>query len=455
MSVDQSPSAAQTDFDVASANASALRGSLFSAFVATLNADGMPYCCLSGYDPKPAEAGGDIDFMVLPRDLRRVPRLLHKAANSVGASLVQQIPHETTATYFVIARPIGAGVLYLHPDCCTDYRTHRRLWLHAEEVLKHRRPFANFFLPAIEDEFIYYLIKKAIKGEIHLPHIARLRNLYCANPFTCREKALQFWCGNSATQIEKALLHQDLPWFRTNLPSLRTELLATESKERVAGRLINSVGDLVRTVRRIRHRTGMTVAVSEGDHQQRAELTAALANNLSPAFRRFAIVDSGGPSSPETGSRRLRVPPTAHANHLPTRNSLLGLRLQIALLRSTLLIVTDSNGEGAGICCSRAARLPLWPRPDITLILGSAPSRNSATDGARRKATPALRGPATVILDPRLPLEDKLRQTTEAIPRWLSQRLAERSRPAHLLRAVSDSSANPAGDAAVISMETD
>ena len=124
-------------------------------------------------------------------------------------------------------------ISYLNPDITVDYRANNRLWLRARDVLANRRPFKNFFLPAVEDEFIYYLLKKVIKGAVEPSHLLRLRNLYRANPFACRERILRFWDGNSACEIERALIQLDLVWFRSRLPVLLQKLKKSEPEETI------------------------------------------------------------------------------------------------------------------------------------------------------------------------------------------------------------------------------
>ncbi len=116
--------------------------------------------------------------MVLPADMPRVSTLLAKAANQCGARVLQAIQHETTACYFVLAKDDGRTIGFLNPDCCSDYRRRGRLWLWADAILAARRPFRNFYVPSAPDEFIYYLIKKALKQSIDASQLRRLRSLY-------------------------------------------------------------------------------------------------------------------------------------------------------------------------------------------------------------------------------------------------------------------------------------
>ena len=144
-----------------------VRSELLTAFIEKMNAAQIPYCLLNGFQSYPEVITSDVDFMVHPRNAERIAPLLQEVAARCNALLVQAIRHETGAWYFVLAKQTASGVVYLHPDCSADYRRDGRLWLEADQVLQKRRPYKTFFVPAMTDEFLYYLIKKVLKQQHH------------------------------------------------------------------------------------------------------------------------------------------------------------------------------------------------------------------------------------------------------------------------------------------------
>ena len=268
-----------------------------------LNAHQVSYCLLSGYDFTPGQPPSDVDLMVHPRDARRLPLLLQAAAEKMGGSLIQIIQHETAAWYTVIARRERSAISFLNPDITLDYRAGNRLWLRALDVLANRRPYRNFFLPAVEDQFIYYLLKKVMKGAVEASHILQLRNLYRANPFACRERILRFWGGNSACEIERALIQLDLAWLVSQSPELLQKLKKSDPVETIAERVSGHLRDASRIAERILYPTGMSVEISGADQQQRSEIAAALLEALAPAFRHVCSWDEDS-SVAETNNER-------------------------------------------------------------------------------------------------------------------------------------------------------
>ncbi len=383
-----------------------MRTRLFSSVLDVLNSEDVSYCLLSGYEQGGDEADSDVDFMVHPRDAGRLPALLQTASARLRGSLVQALQHETTACYFVIARQDGDCIAFLNPDCALDYRTHGRLRLRADSVLKKRRPYGNLFRPAVEDEFLYYLIKKIVKASIDSTHVARLRNLFRANPFACHTGMLKFWSGNSACLIEQASINHDLHWFKAHLPDLLSELELSPYNESFLSRIANKFRTLMRVVARVNRPTGLSVVIMGGVQSQREALAEGLATALAPAFRHSRVqlvehpTNSGSLSwirhliGAAVGSRMVRIRST----------------LSVAILRDGApgtAGARDANSLGP------ARRLAMTFLP-VDLVLTLAPA-----DATRRTTS-------LISLNSRLSIARLTQAAASAVLGYLSHRVAKR-----------------------------
>jgi len=270
------------------------RAEMLTALVDELNRSGLPYCLLSGFHAFPMAAVSDMDFMVRPCDSGRVVALLQRAARRCDALLVQAMQHETEAWYFVLAKQVESEVAYLHPDCSTDYRRAGRLWLKAEEVLARRRQYRTFYVPAVADEFLYYLVKKVLKREITAEQLRRLRALYLSSPEECCAQMRRFWPGARVRKVVAAMLESDVWKLRWLQPELRAELLASEPVEGWQARAAQQVRECRRWAERVMHPTGLSIAICGGSRQQRDVMANGLERNLRPAFRRTRSLDEGG-----------------------------------------------------------------------------------------------------------------------------------------------------------------
>ena len=270
-------------------NIARMRTELLEAFLEQVNRAPISYCLLNGFQGYPETIASDVDFMIHPNDTERIPPLLREVARRCGALLVQAIRHETGAWYFVLAKQAGGEVAYLHPDCTTDYRREGRLWIEAEAVLEKRKRYKTFFVPAIADEFLYYLIKKILKQSITEAQWRRIVALYLSCPEECDERIRRFWAEGTAEALVAAFLRDDIGWMQFHLTALLSKLRASVPVESRRKRARQRAGEWRRRLERVMNPTGLSVAVCGGTKQQRAEMAKALEENLRPAFRRTMI----------------------------------------------------------------------------------------------------------------------------------------------------------------------
>ncbi len=417
----QLPSPPESAFSPAALH---MRSDLFSAVINQFNQAELPYCILSGYAEYPDRIPSDIDFMVRPADMPRVPNLLAEGAQRCGARVLQAIQHETSACYFVLAKEGGRKVGFLNPDCCSDYRRRGCLWLGADATLAARRPYKNFYVPSVPDEFIYYLIKKILKRSMHACHLRRLHGLYQGAPQDCGDWLHRFWSARTADALKRALIQQDLSWFVSNCESLLSELEASRPVEPPLARFASRLRRVAASLRRILQPTGMCVIVAGKDKAQARDLGAALQQSLEPAFRRTSAVpgifeQTCGGSPLARYLRILKLPGLA-------------LKIRLARIRSTLVTCAVDHGElavgGKHRLASMFMRLML--RPDLVLLLTSSHPGISETAGGQPNSLPPRLSHCSVShLDGSRPMEDSLYQARKVILQWLSTRQVRRLSP--------------------------
>ena len=270
------------------------RAEMLLALVEELNESGISYCLLSGHSGFPEAGASDVDFMVSPKGAGWVVDILQATAQRSGSMLAQAIQHETGAWYCVLAKPVDGGVAYLHPDCTTDYRRDGRLWLKADELLSRRRKCKSFFVPAIADEFVYYLIKKVLKHGLSREEWQRLRALYLGHPEECCQQMKRFCRADTVRSIASAVVREDIDWMRWHLSGLGVELKESAPVEPWISRVAQRARECCRWVGRAMHPTGLTVAIAGGREAKRSELATALERALRPAFRRTRLVEAHG-----------------------------------------------------------------------------------------------------------------------------------------------------------------
>ncbi len=265
---------------------------LFEQMIRSFESAGMPYCILAGYDTYPHLIPSDIDFMVHPKWVKRLPGIINAIAAGTGAHLIQSIRHETTAAYFVLARRDGAKLTYLHPDSSSDYRRRSRLWLRAETVLENRRRHPQgFWIPSAADAFAYYLIKKLDKASLDDTQAQQLALRYAEDPHACNAVLHELLPKPEASVIEAAVRtaspFASLPWSAVNegMDRLRPALSNQPTRESAGARLRQAVRDLGRVLMRCRRPTGMSIVFLGPDGCGKSSVIAQVSEQLSQAFR--------------------------------------------------------------------------------------------------------------------------------------------------------------------------
>lgn len=314
-----------------------IRRDLCAQLLAALNVSGIPYCVLGHSTEGPRFDRSDVDIVVQPREEERFVQVLQSVAAETGARLVQDIRHETSGRYFVMAKQVDGHLGFLNPDCTTDYRKLGRLWLRAEELLRDRQKHRQeYWAPSVPGRFLYYLAKKVLKQSISSEGWAYLHKTYQVAPADCDEQMLGFWEPATAGKLRAAMLRDDLEWLRRSLPELRAQLLASPCREGLLSRRMQQFRNLGRIARRLVSPTGLLVTVSGAAPVGRQMLAQRLLLDLAPGFRRTHLI----------AAERVRT---------STMSRLLGPLLIFAMLVRSTLVVVDQDDPVLRFLCRGVA----------------------------------------------------------------------------------------------------
>lgn len=265
---------------------------MFEDMIRSFEAVGMPYCLLAGYDKFPHHIPSDVDFMVATHSNAQLPALIVSIAEASGSKLVQHIQHETTASYFVLAKLQDNRITYLHPDSSSDYRRNGKRWLLAENVLENRRRHPNgFWIPSSADAFIYYLIKKLDKGHLSALHASELTHRYHEDSASCRERLYKLLPINEASLLELALTDNksfaDHAWKNVviNLSGIKQAMHIKAQSVSWNERWLGWLAEAQRVWLRLREPTGLRIAFLGPDGSGKSTVISAVTQQLSQSFR--------------------------------------------------------------------------------------------------------------------------------------------------------------------------
>jgi hypothetical protein len=342
--------------------AQALARALFAAF----DDSGIPWCVVGDGSDLGAAVRSDIDIVVEPSALPRIPALLDAFARAHGARLVQALRHEAVACWYALAwRPAGRGkvVGFLHPDVCGDWWRGGRRFLPASEVLEGRiRDPAGFSRPLPARNALYYLLKRLHKGELGPTQAAFIAREWSVDPREARRLAAHWFSPSRVDTLAVSCASGDFSDIVAHLGAWRRDIAA-----RTPASFGESAREALRRAGRILRPTGVVVQV--GARLPDIEAHGFLAR-WCRAFRRAARWRGGGP--------------------------LASVRLAQALVRSTLLVAEASRdvAEPALTRGGTRIRLPasLWnSEAGDQAMLDLLARRARARLGLGRALEPSLR----------------------------------------------------------------
>ena len=251
-------------------------------FLQLLEAEGVSYCILGGYETFPMQIASDIDFMVSKADLERLLPLVKRFGDRYGLRLVQVFDHEISARAFVLVGFEARDAIYMWLDSSSDYRRNGQKSLDAGDTLSRRRLHPRgFWIPAPADEFDYYLVKKIGKGELTGKHGSHLSQLYREDPEGCRAALGKRWPPASIAKICAAAASDDWSSVSASIPGLGSGLLNSLERPGAGTRLL----EFLRKCRRVVAPSGCCIALLGPDGSGKSSLIEALSDVGRLAFR--------------------------------------------------------------------------------------------------------------------------------------------------------------------------
>jgi thymidylate kinase len=395
-----------------------------------------------------------LDIVVAPEDLPRLEKVLLEAD---GVHVVNVLQHESTCYYFVLALPDGKEIRFLPVDAATDYRRDGRVWFTAEELLKGRRRWKEFWVAAPEVEFKYLLVKKILKGSVPEHSAKRLRELVRELGGKSQELAVKLLGNPLGEQAVRWIETGALEEFQHHIPMLQKVL----KRKRLSQDPLNAprywLREIPRIWQRLRYPTGLFVAVLGPDGSGKSTLINHLQREIKGAFRRTAIFHlMPGPLRKGANGRPVTDPHGKPPRSLPASvlklfyylldyNLGYWLKVRPGLVKSTLVLFDRYYDDllvdpkryryGGPMGLARWLRR-LMPRPDLWLILDVPEEEilrrkqevppeeiRNQREPYRRLATEL---PNAFLLDGTLPPEEVARQAREIVLEYLHERYLSR-----------------------------
>lgn len=247
-----------------------------------LDACGVRYCVLHGYDDLPESAASDIDMALHPADLPALARVF-QVLREDGFVPVQEIDYDVHCRYFVFAWVDGPTVRTIAVDVTTQHRQDHFILQSGEELVEGRRRHSTFWIPSAPAEFVYLLAKKVVKTSAPEHQVRHLRDLARElGTDQARTAAGRLFGTAWQERVVAWCLDESLP---SQLQALRRQFGLTITKREPLNVARYLLSDLPRKARRWRQPVGVFVTVLGPDGVGKSTLIASLEEQLAGAFR--------------------------------------------------------------------------------------------------------------------------------------------------------------------------
>lgn len=256
---------------------------------------------------------GDIDIAFDSRALNKFGHTLKLWSEQYEFKLIQVFQHEISSWFLIYVHISESGLLFIHPDICTDYRRSGRLIL-AEKILLNERikvqeslKEGSWFEPRESYQFIYYLVKRLEKKRVREEHVLFFRQLMDKNQSEIKKILCDFFGSRLGIEIQN-ILNRD----NSNVQCAKELMqLGKNTNLKFKTSFMTRIKTLLKNWYRLKNPTGLIVSCPN-----HPEILESLAKRWSLAFREIyhVPIDRPFPSNILSLLRRSTLVCCSHKN---------------------------------------------------------------------------------------------------------------------------------------------
>jgi thymidylate kinase len=248
-----------------------------------LDAHGVRYCVLHAWERLPQEVVSDVDLAIHPADRSKLAKIFGLLRDS-GFTPIQCFNYSVGAFYFVFSWFDGCTLQSVPLDIIFQHWRSGLSVLRVEDLLARRQRFKDLWIPSLEDQFAYLLAKRTWKGKASEEQASRLKDLVKRLGCPTAERiASQIFPDEWSNRIVAACLDGSIA---PQLRSVRKYPWLVAAVRHPVALMRHAVGQSIRIARRLRHPTGLVIAVVGPDGSGKDTVINALRSQLSAGFRR-------------------------------------------------------------------------------------------------------------------------------------------------------------------------
>lgn len=141
------------------------KSKFFSLLFDNFNKFNLKYSLMNGYESYPESIGSDIDICV--ENMNEFESLLKDLSPLLGFKLVQKLEHHVGCINFFIVMYGDKQNSLLSLDAYVGYVYKNKILFNSDWFICDCNRLKNFYIPKMENEFVYYFIKKIVKQDLN------------------------------------------------------------------------------------------------------------------------------------------------------------------------------------------------------------------------------------------------------------------------------------------------
>ena len=258
---------------------------LFQIF-AELESSGAAFALIHSDDGELPSVTSDVDIAFNAPPPAAIEPVLKRmcAAGTIG--IVQRLHYDVPHAYYYILKIPGAPIQFLHLDCLYDPLGINRYMLPTSVLLKDAVDGKFGRYSDKDQQAIYLLLKRAVKGKVSEQGLATLRNRFIGATDALWSDAENRFGPNARHEIEHLFLSGNTAQAEPQLAALATKATIRFRRRHPWRAAIGNTLDLWRKLRRFFKPTGLFVVLVGPDGSGKSTVAGLLLSQLERAFRR-------------------------------------------------------------------------------------------------------------------------------------------------------------------------
>lgn len=252
-----------------------------------INESGLDYCIQNKYEMMPETIPSDIDMMYKDASEEFLDELVRRIASETGLIVTQKICQGYFEYTYIISYPCPKEYFQLQLDF---YRAiSRRGYLNimpAEEMLETRRYYKCFYVPDPYIEFKYMWIRRTIKHDMNIEHVAIAKELYSKSPNEYIERLKKDLGAEVAELVLEIMDKNDAEIFNRNFEVFNRSAKSVSRKNATLAVRLRYAAFMFGTVipKRVFHKCGLSVAFIAPDGAGKSTVIERIKETVSGSF---------------------------------------------------------------------------------------------------------------------------------------------------------------------------